>query len=112
MIAFQNMVENFIDAGMNIKVWSSSDGKVNRVYFQDIRNLLDFTYAQYGSGSISKASVDGEKISNSKATKLKNTKVYIDDKCTVVLEWANADIRSKYATRIEQKIYEAGKIQG
>ena len=51
-------------------IWEKDDMKL--VYFnaETLADLLEFTFTRYGTGNISSASLNGSKISNSKARKL------------------------------------------
>jgi hypothetical protein len=50
--------------------WESGDN--HRVYFNDLPELYGLQAERYGTGNISSATLDGQKISNSKARKIES----------------------------------------
>lgn len=65
------------DLGMT--VWGAEFGKA-RIYInlEDMAAVFGLVINQYKTGSISSASLNGEKISNSRAYKLLGNKIYFD----------------------------------
>lgn len=64
--------EKLIEMG---NLWEK--GIHRRVYF-DIKNYLDLEISTYNTGNIKSAYLNGEKISNSKAGKILQSKIYFD----------------------------------
>lgn len=62
-------IETLISIGGN--EWISGDH--HRIYFNDLATLYGLEFATYNTGNISSATLNGEKISNSKARKLSTT---------------------------------------
>lgn len=60
------------------KLWEK--GSMRRVYFNDAHELIGLQYNTYGTGSISSATLNGEKISNSECKRILNRigKIYFD----------------------------------
>lgn len=64
----QRTVEKLKAAGGS--EWESGDN--HRVYFNDLPELYGLQAERYGTGNISSAKLDGQKISNSKARKIES----------------------------------------
>lgn len=64
----QRTVEKLTAAGGS--EWESGDN--HRVYFNDLPELYGLQAERYGTGNISSAKLDGQKISNSKARKIES----------------------------------------
>lgn len=75
------------------KLWESSDGRVKRLYLKPYN--LGLKTEKYNTGNIKSATVNGEPISNSKASGLLNMEAYINLK-TGKLEGSDAREFSKY----------------
>ena len=75
------------------KLWESSDGRVKRLYLKPYN--LGLKTEKYKTGNIKNATVNGEPISNSKASGLLNMEAYINLK-TGKLEGSDAREFSKY----------------
>ena len=75
------------------KLWESSDGRVKRLYLKPYN--LGLKTEKYKTGNIKSATVNGEPISNSKASGLLNMEAYINLK-TGKLEGSDAREFSKY----------------
>ena len=54
------------------KEWESDDGRYHRVYFDDLPGWYGLQAERYGTGNISSAKLDGQKISNSQARKIES----------------------------------------
>lgn len=65
-------VQKVIDAGANHWVKGDFDR-----YYIDVKDLVDYDF--YKSGNVSYASIDGEKISNTKGTQLLCTKIFVEN---------------------------------
>lgn len=48
--------------------WQTSDGSKRRIYFNDLAQYIGLDCGFYGTGNVSSATLNGEKISNTKAT--------------------------------------------
>lgn len=46
------------------------NGRMHRIYFNNLENLVSLEITRYGSGNVSSAYLDGEKISNSRADRI------------------------------------------
>ena len=75
------------------KLWESSDGRVKRLYLKPYN--LGLKTEKYKTGNIKNATVNGEPISNSRASGLLNMEAYINLK-TGKLEGSDAREFSKY----------------
>ena len=75
------------------QLWESSDGRVKRLYLKPYN--LGLKTEKYKTGNIKNATVNGEPISNSKASGLLNMEAYINLK-TGKLEGSDAREFSKY----------------
>lgn len=68
----ENQPETKMNAEQLIKIggkeWKA--GQKHRIYFHDLAMLFGLYCSMYKTGNISSATLNGEKISNSKATKL------------------------------------------
>lgn len=62
-------IEQLIAAGG--KLWESGDRR--RAYFNDLAALIGFEVHRYGTGNISSAYLDGEHVSNTRATSLETS---------------------------------------
>ena len=66
------------------RTWVSNDGTKRRIYFPEtlLAELIGFTYSTYKTGNISGASLNGNKLSNGKAERLRTDlrfgKAYFD----------------------------------
>lgn len=58
-------VAKIIAAG---KLWEN--GSMRRVYFNNLREIYGLDASFYGTGSVSSATINGEKISNTQARKI------------------------------------------
>ena len=94
------------------KKWVSSTGEV-RYYFNDLENLVGLNLTFYGTGNISGATFNGERISNSKAKKILSSligaKVWYSQKDGKIHwknlpDWAKEPIKSKIFSRIYDEI--------
>lgn len=83
------------------KLWESSDGRVKRLYLKPYN--LGLKTEKYKTGNIKNATVNGEPISNSKASGLLNMEAYINLK-TGKLEGSDAREFSKYFGKDIDKI--------
>ena len=83
------------------KLWESSDGRVKRLYLKPYN--LGLKAEKYKTGNIKNATVNGEPISNSKASGLLNMEAYINLK-TGKLEGSDAREFSKYFGKDIDKI--------
>ena len=83
------------------KLWESSDGRVKRLYLKPYN--LGLKTEKYKTGNIKSATVNGEPISNSKASGLLNMEAYINLK-TGKLEGSDAREFSKYFGKDIDKI--------
>lgn len=83
------------------KLWESSDGRVKRLYLKPYN--LGLKTEKYNTGNIKSATVNGEPISNSKASGLLNMEAYINLK-TGKLEGSDAREFSKYFGKDIDKI--------
>ena len=83
------------------KLWESSDGRVKRLYLKPYN--LGLKTEKYNTGNIKNATVNGEPISNSKASGLLNMEAYINLK-TGKLEGSDAREFSKYFGKDIDKI--------
>lgn len=83
------------------KLWESSDGRVKRLYLKPYN--LGLKTEKYETGNIKNATVNGEPISNSKASGLLNMEAYINLK-TGKLEGSDAREFSKYFGKDIDKI--------
>ena len=68
--------EKLIDAGGNL--WEK--GEMRRIYLNEWLELAGVNITRYNTGNISSASINGEKLSNAKASELASVKCYWD--CT------------------------------
>ena len=75
--SLQGMQQKLESLGM--AVWGAEFGKA-RIYInlEDMASVFGLVINQYKTGSISSASLNGEKISNSRAYKLLENKIYFD----------------------------------
>ena len=83
------------------KLWESSDGRVKRLYLKPYN--LGLKTEKYKTGNIKSATVNGEPISNSRASGLLNMEAYINLK-TGKLEGSDAREFSKYFGKDIDKI--------
>lgn len=83
------------------KLWESSDGRVKRLYLKPYN--LGLKTEKYKTGNIKNATVNGEPISNSKASGLLNMEAYINLK-TGKLEGSDAREFSKFFGKDIDKI--------
>ena len=83
------------------KLWESPDGRVKRLYLKPYN--LGLKTEKYKTGNIKNATVNGEPISNSKASGLLNMEAYINLK-TGKLEGSDAREFSKYFGKDIDKI--------
>lgn len=83
------------------KLWESSDGRVKRLYLKPYN--LGLKTEKYKTGNIKNATVNGEPISNSKASGLLNMEAYINLK-TGKLEGSDAREFGKYFGKDIDKI--------
>ena len=83
------------------KLWESSDGRVKRLYLKPYN--LGLKTEKYKTGNIKSATVNGEPISNSKASGLLNMEAYINLK-TGKLEGSDVREFSKYFGKDIDKI--------
>lgn len=67
-----NIISNLINAGG--KEWKSACGSKHRIYFNNLEEIFnkknDFEYSTYKSGNVSSASLNFDKLANSRAQSL------------------------------------------
>lgn len=71
----QNIAQKLIDLGMS--VWGQDFGKP-RIYINtdDMELVFGLRVSRYGTGTVSQATLHGQKISNSQARRLLENKIY------------------------------------
>lgn len=83
-------------------------GDKDRVYFNDIDDLMGLEISRYNTGNISSAAVDGHGISNSEGYRLLSAvyKVYFDNTDRkVYIQWGHAQPRTMGREEMAERIF-------
>lgn len=95
---------------ITLNAWTSRTGQ-NRRYINNYAPLLGLDVERYKTGNVSYATLDGEKLSNSRASQMLNAKVWLDDDDAVHVDYWSAH-RTMTAGEAIERITAALREQG